>query len=59
MVATLVAVMLLPHVVVTVPSGQVGVSGSVSATVQSSIRISSEVRVFASFCLGTNCFCTV
>ena len=59
MVATLVAAVLLPHVMVTVPSGFVGVLWKRFGNGTVLDPVSSEVRAFASFCLGINCFCTI
>jgi hypothetical protein len=58
MVATLVAVVLYPHMVVTVPSGDVGVLWKRFGGALCSTRVSLRVRVSISFCPGTKYFCT-
>ena len=59
MVAALVAAVLLPLMVVTVPSGFVGVLWRRFGNGRCLMRVSSEVRAFAAFCLGINCFYTI
>src|SRR5262249_20567950 len=58
MVATLVAIVLYPHMVVTVPSGYVGVLWKRfgGGTVLDPRRLKNEGSI--SFCPGTRCFCT-
>ena len=58
MVATLVAIVLYPHMVVTVPSGEIGVLWKRfgGGTVLDPRKL--RVRVSISFCPGTEYFCT-
>ena len=59
LVVTLVAVVLFPYVVVTVPSGYVGVLWKRfgNGTVLDPRQLRGEGLRF--LCLGTNCFCTI